>query len=68
MTSALLAAGSVLAVFLTLCLVREVRLRRALQKLLKQIFELWNPTHETTSKPSESAATDDTDWLHRLHE
>lgn len=67
MTFALLSVGSVLAVLLTLCLVREVRLRRALQKLLKQLFEHWNPTHETNPKPAEPAAAGDTDWLHRLH-
>lgn len=41
MTAAILLASSVLAVVLVLALVREVRLRRALQALLRRILEKW---------------------------
>ena len=36
-----LAASAVLVVLLTLALAREVRLRRALQSLLKQLLSFW---------------------------
>jgi len=41
MTSAVLLASSALAVVLVLALVREVRLRRALQALLRRLLEKW---------------------------
>lgn len=39
-------ASSVLAVVLTIALVREVRLRRAIQVLLRRLLEKWRSLHE----------------------
>ena len=41
MTAAVVLASSALAVVLVLALVREVRLRRALQALLRRLLEKW---------------------------
>jgi len=41
MTAAVLLASSALAVVLVLSLVREVRLRRALQALLRRLLAKW---------------------------
>ena len=41
MTAAVLLACSALAVVLVLALIREVRLRRALQILLRRLLEKW---------------------------
>ncbi|MGA2619381.1 MAG: hypothetical protein ABSF26_17375 [Thermoguttaceae bacterium] len=41
MTAPILLAASALAVVLVLALVREVRLRRALQALLRRLLEKW---------------------------
>ena len=41
MTYIVVAASSLLAVLLVIALAREVRLRRALQKLLSRIFQVW---------------------------
>lgn len=41
MTGPILLASSLLAVVLVLALVREVRLRRALQTLLRRMLEKW---------------------------
>lgn len=41
MTAAVLLASSALALLLVLALVREVRLRRALQALLRRLLERW---------------------------
>jgi hypothetical protein len=41
MTAAVVLASSVLAAALVLALVREVRLRRALQVLLRRLLERW---------------------------
>ena len=46
-TNAVVLASSLLAVLLALALAREVRLRRALQKLIQRIFKLWRNRHET---------------------
>jgi hypothetical protein len=45
MTTAVLLASSTLAVVLILALVREVRLRRALQDLLRRLLEKWRLLH-----------------------
>jgi hypothetical protein len=45
-THAIVLASSLLAVLLALALVREVRWRRALQKLIQRIFTLWRNRHE----------------------
>jgi len=47
MTYAIVAASSLLAVLLVLALVREVRARRAMQKLLARIFHHRRPNYET---------------------
>ena len=41
MTAAVLLASSALTLVLVLALVREVRLRRALQTLLRRLLERW---------------------------
>jgi len=41
MTAPVLLASSALVLVLVLALVREVRLRRALQSLLRRLFERW---------------------------
>ena len=46
MTVPALLAGSVLALVLTLALVREVRLRRALETLLRRLLEKWRSRRE----------------------
>lgn len=43
---AIVLASSLLAVVLALALVREVRWRKALQKLIHRIFTLWRNRHE----------------------
>ncbi len=45
MTAAILLASSALALVLVLALIREVRLRRALQTLLRRLLEKWRPQH-----------------------
>jgi len=42
--------GSLVILLLTLLLVREVRLRRALETLLRRLLNLWR-NHETRSSP-----------------
>jgi beta-lactamase regulating signal transducer with metallopeptidase domain len=39
-------ASSVLVVFLVLALAREIRLRRALQELLRRLLEKWRSFHD----------------------
>ena len=41
MTEAVVLAGSTLAVVLVLALVREIRLRRALESLLRRLLKKW---------------------------
>lgn len=60
----LLAAGSVLAVGMTLCLVREMRLRLALQSLLKRLFDHWSQPHDATSFKTKSSQATDGDQPH----
>ena len=48
MTVSVLAASSALAVVLVVALVREVRLRRALQMLLRRLIEHWRMHGKTT--------------------
>ena len=45
MNMPVLLASSTLAVVLVLALVREVRLRRALQGLLRRLLDKWRPLH-----------------------
>ena len=47
MLHAVVLASSLLAILLTLALAREVRLRRALQRLLARIFNHWRNAHES---------------------
>ena len=56
MLYAIVAAGGLLAVMLSLALAREVRLRRALQNLLARIFRLWRDSHAKapTNQPPKS--------------
>ena len=43
MTAAILLACSGLALVLTLALIREVQMRRALQNLLRRVLDKWRP-------------------------
>jgi hypothetical protein len=45
MLSAVILASSLLAVVLVVALVREVRLRRALQRLLSRLLAMWRNRH-----------------------
>ncbi|GAG39227.1 unnamed protein product [marine sediment metagenome] len=45
MTTAILLACSLLATLLVVALAREVRLRRALQKLLAKLLNAWRTKH-----------------------
>ncbi len=45
MLSAVLLASSLLAAVLVVALVREVRLRRALQRLLSRLLAVWRNRH-----------------------
>jgi hypothetical protein len=45
MTAPLLLASSVLVVVLVVALVREVRLRRALQELIRRLLKKWRLLH-----------------------
>ena len=57
-------ASASLALFLVLALVREVRLRRALQKLLIQILTLWRKRHAADpSLPAPPTAADEREQL-----
>ena len=65
MTYVVVAASSVLAVLLVIALAREVRLRRALQKLLARIFQVWrnrhakeSPARSSDGEPADSGFTD----------
>ena len=46
MTALVLASVSLLAVVLAIALAREVRLRRALQSLLRRLLAHWRKPHE----------------------
>jgi hypothetical protein len=46
MSAVVLAGSSLLAVVLAMALAREIRLRRALQSLLRRLLAHWRP-HET---------------------
>ena len=59
MLYALVAASGLLAVFLSLALAREVRLRRALQNLLARIFRHWRNNH--VKNPTDRSPNDDHD-------
>jgi len=47
--NAILLAGAVLVVVLVLALARDVRLRRALERLLNKLFTLWRNRHAEDS-------------------
>jgi hypothetical protein len=64
MTAAIVLASSLLAVLLAVALLREIRLRRALQKLLAKFLILWR-THANhrnhSSAPPHAADRSDPD-------
>lgn len=45
MTQAILFTSSLLVVLLSLALVREIRIRRALERLLARLLTLWRTRH-----------------------
>lgn len=49
LTSTIVLGSSLLAVVLALALVRERRLRMALQAVVARLFHLWRQRHEETS-------------------
>ncbi len=57
----LLVTSSLLVAALTLALVREVRLRRALQCLLQKLISFWRVKHEEPLEGTPSDTNDDTD-------
>ena len=61
MTSAVILASSLLAVVLVVALVREVRLRRALERLLSRLLAVWRNRHAedlTTLSTMDNPAAD----------
>jgi len=54
MTTALIAASSILVVLLSLGWAKELRLRRALQSLLARVFTPRRNAHEANETPSTS--------------
>jgi hypothetical protein len=63
-----LTASVVLVVVLTLALAREVRLRRALQRLLKQLLSFWrNRDEKPVARRGDADADDDADDDGGLH-
>ena len=56
MNLVVLLASSTLVVVLVLALAREVRLRRALQQLLKQLLKRWRTLHATTRSDDDSTS------------
>ncbi len=65
-----IASLSLVLLAVVLALVREVRLRRALQELLRRLLTVWRKhTHETTQAPAVRPNIDSTgpDVTRRLH-
>jgi len=63
----ILAAGAVLVVLLALALAREMRMRRALQSLLKKLLSFWrNRDAENSVARRGDTADDDTAADHRM--
>jgi len=58
-----LAAGALLSAVLALALLREVRLRRALEALLRRILATWRRLHaiRDSDEPGRPGGRDDTD-------
>ena len=64
MTASIVLTSSLLVAVLAFALVREVRLRRALQRLLGRVLACLRGGHETTLHDSHGAADDDPDrWM-----
>jgi hypothetical protein len=59
-------ASSLLTVLLALALTREVRLRRALQKLMQRIFKLWRKRHEADVDDVSGSGSDRVDGRRRM--
>ena len=64
MLSAVILASSLLTVVLVVALVREVRLRRALQRLLSRLLSVWRPRH-AEERSALSAIVDDSSLADR---
>ena len=60
MSHLILAAGAVLVVLLALALAREMRMRRALQSLLKKLLSFWRnrDAEEPVARRGAAAAAD----------
>jgi len=61
-----IAAGTLLSAVLALALMREVRLRRALEALLRRILTTWrkmHDTHESATRPPRAHNADSDDRL-----
>ena len=64
MTAPIILASSVLAIVLVAALVREVRLRRALQRLLSRLLSYWRK-HDAKDRTSTPVDVDDPAVTHR---
>jgi hypothetical protein len=64
-TYAIVLASSLLAVVLALALAREVRLRRALERLLARILSYWRNQHASNETPAPHDAGADRDLADR---
>jgi hypothetical protein len=62
MATPIAVAASVLAVVLVFVLAREIRLRRALEALLKKLIAYWR-SHANASEPDARRAAAADDWL-----
>jgi hypothetical protein len=56
MTAIVLAGSSLLAVVLAIALAREIRMRRALQSLLRRLLAHWRPYEKTHSNDADRSA------------
>jgi hypothetical protein len=59
-------ASTVLAVILVIVLAREIRLRRALESLLRRLLTYWR-THAHTRVPDADRPAAPDDWLPKQH-
>jgi hypothetical protein len=61
-----LAAGALLSAVLALALLREIRLRRVLESLLRRILSIWRKLHAPNDSDSRPPAASDRDPDERL--
>jgi hypothetical protein len=59
LNTAVLLAGAMLVLLLVVALVREIRLRRALQALLRRLLTLWRDHAQRKNRPPEQSRGED---------